>query len=186
MMVPDYLYYGRWHLLPINFIMFNVVQGKADFFGTSPSSAYIEAYMPDHMGLLYPFCIFGFVLFCIEKWRKREIMIALIFAINLLMYSVTAHKETRFLMQIAPYLLLLGGYGFSRLYEHKRFRQVLGMVFWTIIFINVLLYMVKACGRPHSYRMYNRLLETHDVSQPASLGVYTGCYLAPHNILLHK
>lgn len=89
-------------------------------------------------------------------------------------------------MQIVPYLLLFGGYGFSRLYELKKWRQVLGMVFWLIIWVNVLLYLTKVCGRPHTYRMYNRLLDIHDVHKPSSLGAYTGCFLAPHNLLLHK
>lgn len=104
MMIPDYIFYGKWHLLPLNFIIFNVVEGKADYFGTSPATAYIEAYIPDHLGLLYPFAIIGLLLFTKDRFRKRELMITLIFVMNLVLYSLTAHKETRyFLMAAAQY-----------------------------------------------------------------------------------
>ncbi len=89
-------------------------------------------------------------------------------------------------MPVVPYLIMLGGYGFDQAY--RRFaglRRVLGMIFWTIVGAGLFVYVLKAGGRLHSTRMFDRLLEVHNFSQPATLGIYPGCYMAPYNVLAH-
>ncbi len=88
-------------------------------------------------------------------------------------------------MPIVPYLLLLGGYGFSTLYEFKGWRQFLRVFFWITIWLNAAVYVVKVGGRGHGYRMYNRVAQIHDPIQQGTIGAYAGCYLAPQNILMH-
>ncbi len=96
LMVPDYIFYGKWHLLPLNFVVFNVVEGKSNLFGISPRMEYIDGYIPDYLGLLYPFAVLGLVLFVKDRICRREIIIPLILGLNLALYSYAGHKENRF------------------------------------------------------------------------------------------
>jgi len=186
-MIPDYLYYGKWHILALNFVMFNIIEGKAEYFGSAPPMAYIDGYIPDHMGLLYPFAAIGLVGILWAFIKDKRLVVPLTLIMNLLIYSLTGHKETRYIMHITPYILICGGYGFAILYEnYKILRKVLGMIFYLIIFVNMILYVIKVGGRPHTFKAYNRLLEVHDVKQPAKFGLFTDCFFAPHNILLHN
>ncbi len=95
-MVPDYLFYGKWHLLPLNFIVFNVIEGKSANFGTSPATEYLLSYIPDYLGLLYPFAAAGLVIFVKENLRRTRNVIPLTVAFNILLYSWIGHKETRY------------------------------------------------------------------------------------------
>ena len=84
-----------------------------------------------------------------------------------------------------PYIILLGGYGFSTVYNNKRLRYILGLGFVAILVLNVALLLMRLGGKLHTDRMYDRLLEVHESGKNATLGAFTNCYVAPHYTLLH-
>ena len=185
-MWPDYLFYGKWHVLSLNFLMFNIVEGKANIFGVSPPWAYVEAFIPDQVGLLYPFAIYGLIMFTKRYFKTKLMVITTTFAFNLVLYSFTEHKEPRFILQILPYIIMFGGYGFCDLYQnYKKIRRVLGMVFWVILWFSFVLYASRLAGRPHAYKVHDRFASIHNPAKPVNYGIFTECFMAPHDILLH-
>lgn len=88
-------------------------------------------------------------------------------------------------MPVVPYMIIIGAYMFGKLYNLKNYRYYLGIIFWLIVFVNISVYVIKLGGRKHTHRMYHRILEVHNSTQKGVVGAYAGCYLAPHNVLLH-
>jgi hypothetical protein len=95
-MIPDYLFYGKFHLLAYNFALFNVVEGKSEIFGVLRWSAYLDTFIPDYLNILYPFGVLGIILFIFSRpFFKKELVIPLTILSNVFFYSSLAHKEIR-------------------------------------------------------------------------------------------
>ena len=55
----DYLYYGKFTLVSLNFLNFNVLSGGADYFGTEPFLTYFTLFLPLQLNAFYPFMFLG-------------------------------------------------------------------------------------------------------------------------------
>lgn len=96
-MVFDYLYFGEWHIVLLNFLKFNLLEGKSNFFGVSPFIAYLDSFLPDQLGIVLPFVLLGIMIFAWNNYNNRYFVIFLTVVINFLIYSAIGHKETRYL-----------------------------------------------------------------------------------------
>jgi hypothetical protein len=83
-------------------------------------------------------------------------------------------------------MLLMTAYGFYTIYKSRYFRMAAGIILWLGIFINVWLYISKVGAKEVVHRAYEYFLNEHNPAEEASLFLYSRCYQAPHNILVHK
>lgn len=91
----DYFYFGEWHIVQLNFLKFNFIEAKSANFGVKPFIAYFDSYLPDHLGILFPFALIGLLIFAWKNKSKMHIVLFLTVIFNFFVYSYIAHKETR-------------------------------------------------------------------------------------------
>ncbi len=106
----DSLYYGEFTISPVNWFLFNIIEGGSQIFGTEPFSFYFDLLFKI-IPILIIICttIFFFVFLCIEyiwkliKHKKTQldkiiILGGMIFAsfFVILIFSIPQHKEFRF------------------------------------------------------------------------------------------
>jgi phosphatidylinositol glycan class B len=108
--VLDSILYEKPTFVMWNFFRFNVVGGGGSFYGTHPAYWYFTHALPT---VTFSF-LFSTVGGCVLSWHNsfhRKLLSLILW--YLLVFSVIAHKEFRFLMPILPLLMLYSGYFFS-------------------------------------------------------------------------
>jgi phosphatidylinositol glycan class B len=101
-LVVDRYFYGFWTIPVLGNFHFNVLEGMGSLYGTHPWYWYLLAGLPVISGLLLPVIVWGFV-----KHYNQPMW--LIIATYLLLHSISAHKEFRFILPILPLLCIMGG-----------------------------------------------------------------------------
>ena len=98
----DHWLYGSWVFSPYNYVMVNLVGGKANTFGVSPWWALI-VYML--VVLIPPYSVVILALLGIGSWyARRHVLVWLVLPL-IVVHMVLSHKEPRFLI---PVLLFAG------------------------------------------------------------------------------
>ncbi|KAL8616018.1 hypothetical protein ACOMHN_014980 [Nucella lapillus] len=97
--VIDRVWYGRWVMVHLNFLHFNVVSGGSGFYGRHPWHWYLSQGAPVILGShLLPF-----VLGVRYAWHaKLNIVPLLLILWHSFILSLLAHKEFRFLLPVLP------------------------------------------------------------------------------------
>jgi phosphatidylinositol glycan class B len=93
----------------------NVIDGHSKYFGDHPFWFYILAHLPAIFNILYPFCLYGVYFYMKETLNKNkspEIMYMTVFYV--LIFSIIAHKEKRFMLPILAFVFLVLGYLLAR------------------------------------------------------------------------
>jgi phosphatidylinositol glycan class B len=80
--------YGRWILVPINFLRFNFLSGGGDYYGTHPWHWYFTQGFPAMLLTFMPLSILGI-------WWSKHWKVAGIIGWVLTFYSFLGHKEFR-------------------------------------------------------------------------------------------
>lgn len=114
----DSFYYGLKDfpvLTSYNFMQANLTEGLSKYFGTEPVLFYLIAVLPLIFTVAYPSVLASFVVYPkeqISKWRAGGEPPYMFFltAFYLLVFSLIAHKEPRFLLPIVPFCALMCGY----------------------------------------------------------------------------
>ncbi|KAF0682830.1 Aste57867_25129 [Aphanomyces stellatus] len=117
MLVVDRIGYGEWTCVPLNFVTFNVLEGKDALYGTHPWYWYFVAGYPEITATALPFIVYG-----VMRSTKRELGAVVLWA--LVVYSAGAHKEPRFLLPLLPASFVYAGKGLDAL-QAKRFFNAL-------------------------------------------------------------
>jgi phosphatidylinositol glycan class B len=98
----DHWLYGAWAIVPYNYLMVNLVHGKAAGFGTSPwwiAAVYFA------VALIPPYSVVLLALFAAVCWYgRRELLVWTVLPLVLL-HTAIAHKEPRF---FTPALYFIG------------------------------------------------------------------------------
>ncbi|KAJ7311336.1 hypothetical protein JRQ81_006952 [Phrynocephalus forsythii] len=110
----DRVFYGKWTVVQLNFVKFNVLQNVATFYGSHPWHWYWTQGWPVVLGPHLPFFIHG--SFQIPK-RHRIFLAVILWTVAA--YSVLSHKEFRFIYPVLPLCMVVCGHSLSRL---KRWR----------------------------------------------------------------
>jgi phosphatidylinositol glycan class B len=125
MLVTDYLYYGRWILVPYKFIQVNLVRGISVFYGHHPWHWYFSQGVPALLAAATPLVPYGL-------WSARAPDRKFGYAgLGLLcVYSILAHKEFRFVYPIIPLLFIYAAHGMQLLWsqvwlQRRRSLQIL-------------------------------------------------------------
>lgn len=96
--IIDSFYYGVLSFPALNFLRFNA-SGSASFYGVNDWHYYISQGLPFLLCAFLPFAAHGVSLPC--PWKRELLSIV---GLSCLIYSLLAHKEVRFIMQIMPIL----------------------------------------------------------------------------------
>lgn len=101
-LLVDRCFYGFWTIPLLANLQFNVVEGMGALYGSHPFHWYVSAGLPAITGLMLPILIFG-----IPKTRNNPLWAVILPYI--LLHSLSAHKEFRFLLPILPLLCIISG-----------------------------------------------------------------------------
>ncbi|XP_051142628.1 mannosyltransferase APTG1 isoform X2 [Andrographis paniculata] len=104
----DYLLYGSWVVVPLNFMKFNFFSSGGDYYGTHPWHWYMTQGFTVMLFTFIPFSIAGIV-------ESKEWKLAGLIAWVLGVYSLLGHKEFRFVLPVLPIALMFSGYSLSEL-----------------------------------------------------------------------
>ncbi|KAJ7154461.1 hypothetical protein O6H91_03G044600 [Diphasiastrum complanatum] len=104
--------YGKWVLVPINFIQYNFLSAGGDFYGSHPWHWYFTQGFPTMMLSMLPLMMAGI-------WWSREWWLAGLMLWDLGIYSILGHKEFRFVLPVLPLALMFTGYALAILERWK-------------------------------------------------------------------
>jgi len=113
---------------PINFFVYNIIEGKSADHGTAHWTHYFTGFFTDFGFQFLPiFLLFFFVeLFSEKKIETKGILLAITF-FWIILFSFIAHKEFRFIMVILPICLMLvasGIYRFVKMFQNRKLRYI--------------------------------------------------------------
>jgi len=122
---------------PINFFIYNIVEGHSADHGTAHWSHYLTGFYTDFAYQFLPiFLLFFFVeLFSQRKLETKGILFSIII-FWIIIFSSIAHKEFRFIMSILPICFMIvasGIYRIVKMFQNKKFRYtVLALILGAI------------------------------------------------------
>ncbi|XP_069480962.1 GPI mannosyltransferase 3 [Ambystoma mexicanum] len=111
----DRIFFGKWILVQLNFLKFNVLQNLGAFYGSHPWHWYLFQGFPVILGTHLPFFIHGCLL---APKRYRILLVAVIWTV--LVYSMLSHKEFRFIYPVLPLCMVFCGYSLTCLKRWKK------------------------------------------------------------------
>nr|XP_060611942.1 GPI mannosyltransferase 3 [Anolis sagrei ordinatus] len=116
-LVLDRMFYGKWVVVQLNFLRFNVLQGAASFYGSHPWHWYATQGLPAILGPHLPLFLLG----CLRTPRRgpHRLLLALILW-TVAAYSALSHKEFRFLLPVLPLCMLFCGHALHGLRKGRR------------------------------------------------------------------
>mmetsp|Transcript_21034 Transcript_21034/g.27199 ORF Transcript_21034/g.27199 Transcript_21034/m.27199 type:complete len:543 (-) Transcript_21034:234-1862(-) len=117
----DSYFYGSFTFTPWNFVKFNVIEGGSAAFGSHPWHWFVSQGLPVICGPFVPLTLMG------SWWAgKRASGLAAVAAWFVVIHSLSAHKEFRFLLPILPICNIYAGYAAAKLTasdNHKKNEQ---------------------------------------------------------------
>ncbi|XP_026537908.1 GPI mannosyltransferase 3 [Notechis scutatus] len=114
-LVVDRIFFGKWVVVPLNFLKFNVLHDLAAFYGSHSWHWYFTQGLPVILGPHLPFFLHG----CFSAPRKHRVFLVVVLW-TVTVYSVLRHKEFRFIYSILPICMLFCGHSLVQL---KRWRR---------------------------------------------------------------
>ena len=102
----DRLMYGEWTVPAVNFFYLNSLTSLSSLYGTHPAHWYLTEALPATLTLLLPLA--GWALW---MWRDEAVVWLMCGVVgwSVLVHSLNAHKEYRFLLPVLPLVCLLAG-----------------------------------------------------------------------------
>ncbi|MBS2026996.1 MAG: hypothetical protein JST54_03745 [Deltaproteobacteria bacterium] len=112
--VLDWVTWGRPFHAFITYVQFNLIEGKASKWGTSPFGYYLQTAWTSTgpSALLIPLGLAAI-------WTRARGYVVVVLA-YWLAHSVIPHKEFRFLLPIVPFAMGLAGAGLGQIYEQLK------------------------------------------------------------------
>lgn len=102
----DLWMYGKWILVPLNFLRFNFLNSGGDYYGTHPWHWYFSQGFPAMVLTFMPLSLLGI-------WWSKQWQVAGLIGWVLSLYSFLGHKEFRFVLPILPLGLMFAGYALA-------------------------------------------------------------------------
>lgn len=107
----DRVLYGRWVLVPWQFLKFNLLAGGSALYGSHPWHWNASQGAPVVALTLLPLAAAGLRVPLPAKWARGRLQLAWLLSWQLLMCSLPAHKEFRFLLPALQLTVPLCGLG---------------------------------------------------------------------------
>ncbi|XP_042332394.1 GPI mannosyltransferase 3 isoform X2 [Sceloporus undulatus] len=103
-LVIDRVFFGKWVVVHLNFVKFNVLQNLATFYGSHPWHWYLTQGLPAVLGPHLPFFIHG----CFQAPRRYHLFLVVVLW-TVAVYSMLGHKEFRFIYPVLPLCMVFCG-----------------------------------------------------------------------------
>ena len=87
----------------------NLQEGLSKYFGSDPAQFYMIRTMPLFFSVSYPAVLYGFYAYTKDKWDQTPFA-AILSGFYVIVFTIIAHKEHRFMLPIIPICGLMGGY----------------------------------------------------------------------------
>ena len=110
----DSAFYGRPTSVLLTFLQFNLLSGGSAFYGTHAWHWYLTQGLPANAGPYLPFALVGVHAIWREPALARLRQLVLMAAWTVAVYSLSGHKEQRFLLPLQPLLNIVAGVGVHR------------------------------------------------------------------------
>ncbi|KAJ6664343.1 hypothetical protein lerEdw1_008562 [Lerista edwardsae] len=114
-LIIDRIFFGKWVVVQLNFLKFNVLQNLATFYGSHPWHWYFTQGLPVVLGTHLPFFIHG----CFQAPRRHHIFLVVVFW-TVIAYSMLSHKEFRFIYPVLPLCMVFCGHSLKKLRRWKK------------------------------------------------------------------
>eukprot|EP00250_Pteridium_aquilinum_P023112 c26218_g1_i1 orf=91-1770(+) len=102
--------YGKWILVPLNFLRFNFLASGGDYYGTHPWHWYFSQGFPAMILTFMPLSILGI-------WWSKQWQVAGLIGWVLCLYSLLGHKEFRFVLPVLPLGLMFAGFALASMQQ---------------------------------------------------------------------
>lgn len=180
----DRCFYGVWAIPALGNFHFNVVQGLGSLYGAHPVSWYLKACLPAITGTMYPILLWGPNRTFFRLWSLLSVYV--------LLHSLSAHKELRFLLPILPIFCIIAGRLLSQMLDKapRVTRRNVMLVFCTI---NLFPFLYLGMVHQRGSLTINRVIVQRIQQLPAAAGAATtisidylmGCHSTPLYSHLH-
>ncbi|KAJ8247869.1 hypothetical protein GJAV_G00251500 [Gymnothorax javanicus] len=113
--IVDCLLHGKWIMVQLNFLKFNVLHNVSEFYGSHPWHWYLTQGFPVVLGPHLPLFLHGCTL---APKKYRILLITVIW--TLIVYSMLGHKEFRFIYPVVPLCMVFCGFSLASLKSWKK------------------------------------------------------------------
>ncbi|XP_015275230.1 PREDICTED: GPI mannosyltransferase 3 [Gekko japonicus] len=172
-LVMDRLFFGKWVVVQLNFLKFNVLHNLAAFYGSHPWHWYLSQGLPVVLGPHLPFFVHG----CLQAPKGHRIFLAVVLW-TVAVYSTLSHKEFRFLYPVLPFCMVFCGRSLRQL---KRWRRP-ACAFLLVANLLPALYtgLVHQRGTLDAMGYLQGLCQAAPGPAPPSLLLLMPCHSTPH------
>jgi phosphatidylinositol glycan class B len=134
--ILDLVTWGDFLQSPINFFMYNIVEGSSAAHGVAPWYQYFRGFFTD-FGLYYlPILLVFFIIgLSFKEKLKTKGFIGTLIIFWIVLFSAIAHKEFRFIFIVLPLIFIFTANGilkFVNLIEKKPYKQITFGIILTI------------------------------------------------------
>ncbi|KAL8197035.1 UNVERIFIED_CONTAM: hypothetical protein K2H54_007338 [Gekko kuhli] len=177
-LVVDRLFFGKWVVVQLNFLKFNVLHNLAAFYGSHPWHWYLSQGLPVVLGPHLPFFIHG----CFWAPERHRVFLAVVLW-TVAVYSTLSHKEFRFLYPVLPFCMVFCGQSLRQL---ERWRPA-ACAFLLLTNLLPALYtgLVHQRGTLDVMGYLQGLCQTPPGPTSASVLMLMPCHSTPHYSHLH-
>ncbi|KAI9126033.1 hypothetical protein K1719_003451 [Acacia pycnantha] len=192
--ILDRSLYGKWILVPLNFLKFNFLSSGGDYYGTHKWHWYFTQGFTVMIFTYLPLSLAGVIYS--KQWKFGGLI-----AWVLSFYSVLGHKEFRFVLPVLPIALMFSGYSLANmddpgsakskekgsLKKYIRFPVKKGVVILFLLATNIpmALYMSLVHQRGPEDVMNHLATEAHD-GRVKRILFLTPCHATPYYSMLHS
>ncbi|XP_061450809.1 GPI mannosyltransferase 3 isoform X2 [Rhineura floridana] len=114
-LIIDRVFFGKWVLVQLNFLKFNVLQNVATFYGSHPWYWYFAQGLPVVLGPHLPFFLHG----CFRASEKHRLFLVVVLW-TVAVYSTLSHKEFRFIYPVLPICMVFCGHSLNQLEKWRK------------------------------------------------------------------
>ncbi|CDW76889.1 UNKNOWN [Stylonychia lemnae] len=137
----DTTFYGEFTVTGYNFLKVNILEGVSRYFGTEPPYYYVFVFLPLYFTSAYPsliYAIYNYYKECSQKKQTPYMVYMTLFYV--LIFSLIAHKEYRFMQPIIPFCFLMLGYLYAN--SVKNYGKIVRTLLWLHIIEQLVTYVI--------------------------------------------
>lgn len=187
-MALDSVYYGQLVWAPWSFLRNNVLDNVSSFYGVNSWHWYLTLGIPSLVTLYTPYCLVGF-----HRALRMDGLrgVALACAVCVVVFSMLAHKESRFFQLLVPWLHFFAVLGMSvpqtaPVPWKKVWWTLPHFVRWALLVqLPCLVYLCAWHANAQVRVMSYLQAEMHGTTPPASVGMLMPCHSTPWQSHMH-
>ena len=210
----DWIMYGRFEVVPWNFLKFNVLEGGSALYGTSPWHANATMHFPTMLLVAFPAFWYGWYM----NWRmgrlkgrrkvppgghhrpdvrqggtgeanKHMSFLAWCAFFYCAIYSIPSHKEVRFLLPVLPMCMPVVSYGVDALASRWSVASFSRLYKWLHVIALAYFSLIHQRGEVRVMSVVRRLHVTGSLGGGGRSGTHvlflTPCHFTPYHASLH-